>query len=710
MENAIITNSISQKRRTSIKRRFIIFSAILFSLIFISTSVVFVLFMQQIVQTNTGQEMVKAIEIERIRLGASVNGEIAIALKMADSPIIQTYFANPTDPELERIAFQEIAGYRRAFAGNTVFWVNDIDHKFYSDDAFAFQMDVNDPNNYWYYMTLNETEKYNFNINYNPDLDVTNLWINAPVFDARRKPIGILGTGIDLTAFINSIYQNYKGDATLFLFNADGEITGAKDSSLVANKVTINKELGNLGTEILARTKGLKPGEIQSFTASEGSVAVGEVPALGWYITDIQSLGLASTLKSGMTVLFLTMILVIALIFVIFYMFITSMLKPMNHMVQTLDLISADWDLTRRLNIQQNDEIGTLGEFFNQTFEKIMFLLKDIKRQTFSLSDTGNELSANMTETAISIEKINGNVRNMREKILTQASEVNKAAEAMERIQVQLENLNNHISSQSDSVAQSSSAIEQMLTNIRSVTDTLIRNTNNINNLAESSDAGRVDLQKVSADIQEIARESEGLLQINSVMQNIASQTNLLSMNAAIEAAHAGVSGKGFAVVADEIRKLAENSGKQSKTISAVLKKIKTSIDTITKSTSIVLERFGTIEQEVEIVSNQETQIRNAMEEQGVGSRQILEAITQLKDVTDLVRNASKEMTDESKEVMEQSSILKQVTSDVTGSIDEMSESAAQIMNVVTRVNDISQNNKGNIGALSEDIARFKVE
>jgi methyl-accepting chemotaxis protein len=333
-----------------------------------------------------------------------------------------------------------------------------------------------------------------------------------------------------------------------------------------------------------------------------------------------------------------------------------------------------------------------------------------MKNQTFTLLDTSDELSANMTETSASIEKIGSNVQTMREKVTIQANDVNAAAKTMERIIDQLDKLNNHIAIQSDSVSQSSSAIEEMLTNINSVTQTLVRNTANINSLAESSSAGRADLQKVSTDIQEIARESEGLLQINSVMQTIASQTNLLAMNAAIEAAHAGASGQGFAVVADEIRKLAENSGKQSKTISAVLKKIKTSIDAITKSTGVVLERFGTIEHEVEIVSNQETQIRNAMEEQGVGSRHILEAITQLNAVTDLVRSASKDMTDESKEVLQQSSELKQITTDVTTSMDEMSNSTEQISSAVTRVEEISQENKVNIEGLSTEVARFKVE
>jgi methyl-accepting chemotaxis protein len=249
-----------------------------------------------------------------------------------------------------------------------------------------------------------------------------------------------------------------------------------------------------------------------------------------------------------------------------------------------------------------------------------------------------------------------------------------------------------------------------MLANIQSVTQTLVRNSENITLLAQSSGTGRADLHKVSGDIQEIAKESEGLLQINSVMQTIASQTNLLAMNAAIEAAHAGESGRGFAVVADEIRKLAENSGQQSKTISTVLKKIKTSIDMISKSTSIVMERFGTIEREVGIVSNQETQIRNAMEEQGVGSRHILEAMTQLNAVTNLVQTASKDMSTASREIVKYSSNLKGITAEVAGSMDEMTGSADLIVTAVTRVKEISQENKQHISDLSGEISKFKVD
>jgi methyl-accepting chemotaxis protein len=366
--------------------------------------------------------------------------------------------------------------------------------------------------------------------------------------------------------------------------------------------------------------------------------------------------------------------------------------------------------MTRRLKLHQKDEIGTLGEFFNLTFEKMRELLVGIKGKAFTLLDTGDELASYMQKTGADIEKVNTNIQGVRGQILSQSDKVNSAANSMEHIINGLDKLNEHIAIQTESVSQSSSAIEEMLANIQSVTHTLVKNTENITSLTESSDAGRADLQKVSTDIQEIARESEGLLEINLVMQTIASQTNLLSMNAAIEAAHAGESGRGFAVVADEIRKLAENSSKQSKTISAVLKKIKLSIDTITKSTSVVLERFGAIEHEVETVSNQETQIRNAMEEQGIGSRSILEAITQLNSVTDLVRKAASDMATGSKEVQNQSRDLKMITAEVAGSMDEMTQSVDHITDAVTRVKEISHENKENIGALSKDISKFKVD
>ena len=224
----------------------------------------------------------------------------------------------------------------------------------------------------------------------------------------------------------------------------------------------------------------------------------------------------------------------------------------------------------------------------------------------------------------------------------------NKEAEqlAQKKTRAMMDRLNGQLETQASAITESSAAVEEMIANIRSVNNTLSKNAQNVRDLLESSELGHSGINEVAVDIREISSESESLLEINQVMQNIASQTNLLSMNAAIEAAHAGQAGRGFAVVADEIRKLAENSNKQSKTISVVLKKIKDSIDKITRSTDNVLNKFKVIDSSVKTVAEQESGIFNAMTEQDAGSSQIMQAIAQLNEITYQVKADARQMVE----------------------------------------------------------------
>ena len=366
MTRSIFSIPVSRKRQTSMQRRFIIFSSILFLLIFVFGSVAFIILMDKIQHKSDGYELMQTIEIERLKLEASLNGEIALALKMANSPLIQRYFLNPTDYELQKNAFEEMAGYRKAFASNSIFWINDIDKKFFSNEAYAYTVDTADQNNYWYMMTLNGTTEYNFNINYNPDLNVTNLWINALVFDSLHKPIGIVGTGVNLSDFINAVYQNYSGTAELHFLNVDGEITGAKDLALVRNKMNITKVLGQIGEEILGKTKKLKTREIEYFEAKDEKqiIAIGLIPALNWYIVATHSIVIGHSLRN-MTILFGIMMTIVFAIFVAFNIFVIVMLEPLNSMVKTINQTLFDWELKPLKN--NRDEIGTLGEFLNMT-------------------------------------------------------------------------------------------------------------------------------------------------------------------------------------------------------------------------------------------------------------------------------------------------------------------------------------------------------
>ncbi|GHV40801.1 methyl-accepting chemotaxis protein [Spirochaetia bacterium] len=396
---------------------------------------------------------------------------------------------------------------------------------------------------------------------------------------------------------------------------------------------------------------------------------------------------------------------------VVIYFVVNAITKPIVKVADTLkDISEGEGDLTKTVELNSKDEVGDLARYFNATLGKIRDLVASIKKQAAALFDIGNDLSANMTETAAAINEITANIQSIKGRVLNQSASVTETNATMEQMTVNIDKLNGHVEKQTGSVSRSSSAIEEMLANIQSVTTTLVKNGDNVHALSEAAEVGRSGLQEVSTDIQEISRESEGLLEINSVMENIASQTNLLSMNAAIEAAHAGEAGKGFAVVADEIRKLAESSSTQSKTISTVLKKIKSSIDKITTSTDSVLNKFEAIDGGVKTVSEQELNIRSAMEEQGQGSQQILESIGQLNEVTQMVKNGSEEMLEGSRQVISEGKNLEMATQEITNGMNEMATGADQINLAVNEVNNLSGRNKENIDILVKEVSRFKIE
>ena len=394
---------------------------------------------------------------------------------------------------------------------------------------------------------------------------------------------------------------------------------------------------------------------------------------------------------------------------VIAFLLSMSLIKPIVRIFGVLKIIAAG-DLTQCIEVKGKDEIAVMTLLIKETQESIRNMVIKIKTEAEALSEIGDNLATNMTETAAAVNEITANIQSIKGMVINQSASVSETHATMEQVVLNISKLNSHVENQSRNVSRASSAIEEMVANINSVTGTLVNNAANVSALKEASETGRAGLQEVASDTQEIARESEGLMEINAVMENIASQTNLLSMNAAIEAAHAGEAGKGFAVVAGEIRKLAESSSEQSKTIGNVLKKIKGSMDKITKSTENVLSRFEAIDSGVRTVSDQEENIRNAMEEQGEGSKQVLQSASSLNELTQQVKSGSREMFEGSNEVIQESNNLEKATQEITNSMNEMASGAKQVNIAVHHVNEISGKNRDAINALLKEVSRFKVE
>ncbi len=406
--------------------------------------------------------------------------------------------------------------------------------------------------------------------------------------------------------------------------------------------------------------------------------------------------------------IFITAISILLISLVIVYFIARVMVRPVQNSIPVLEKI-AHGDFTVRLPVRGNNEITCMFEHLNETISKIGISIKQVGVNSNTMEEIGTELASNMTETASAVHQISANIDGVKQQALSQAASVTETAATVEEIIRTIKQLNGSIENQAASVAESSSAIEQMVGNIASITQTLGKTDDVIKTLASATADGKETIVNSNSVTQRIAEESGGLLEASNVIQHIASQTNLLAMNAAIEAAHAGEAGKGFAVVADEIRKLAEESSTQGKTITSTLKVLSGEIEALSTSSKTAEEKFNAIFALSEQVKTMSQNLMEAMREQENGSREVLNAIRDINTVTNQVNDGSAEMLRGGENVALEMQKLDELTRIITDSMNEMASGAVQISNAVHEVNAISQKNKASIKNLSAEVGKFKV-
>ena len=406
----------------------------------------------------------------------------------------------------------------------------------------------------------------------------------------------------------------------------------------------------------------------------------------------------------------LFMLLLVVILCVVSGMIIVRLLSPLKTVKGTLDdICSGEADLTKRIHVKVHDEIGDVVHGFNAFSEKLQNIISHMKDSKGMLDSAGIDLQRTTDDTASAVHEILANIESIHGQVNGQKSSVEQTAGAVDEISANITALNHMIENQSSGVTEASAAVEEMIGNIRSVNASMAKMTKSFNDLQEHSHHGFDKLAVVSERVADIDKQSQMLQEANTAIASIASQTNLLAMNAAIEAAHAGEAGKGFAVVADEIRKLSETSTVQSKTIGQQLNQIKEAIVNVVSASTESSQVFSQVQEELAATDQLVMQIRSAMEEQDEGSRQITEALKLMNDATVEVRNASAEMNEGNKVILSEVQHLQDVTIVMKQSMDEMHIGAQQINKTGTMLTDVSDRVKDSINKMGSQIDQFTV-
>ena len=298
---------------------------------------------------------------------------------------------------------------------------------------------------------------------------------------------------------------------------------------------------------------------------------------------------------------------------------------------------------------------------------------------------------------------------NVKEKAITQSASVTETVATVEQINGKLNRLVQGIETQTENISESTAVITHMAENTVRISKTLEESNALIKTVYGQTKLGKDGARTANEVVTQIAERSEALLEASQVIQNIASQTNLLAMNAAIEAAHAGEAGKGFAVVADEIRKLAEESNTQGKQIGVVIKESTEIIGRLTEAGAQAEKTFIDVYESVSKISEKEDSIVQVMYEQETNGKQVLEAIKKINDVTAEVSSGSAEMLEGGNQIAVEMRKLADITRETTDSMNEIASGAEQITNAVEEVNEITQKNKVSIENLANEVGKFKL-
>ena len=577
--------------------------------------------------------------IKRLEYDAGFRSEIALALQLSRSPAVIQHFENPDDEELRAAAWKEFSIYREAFQSKVVHWLSVAERDYYVDMEFAQHVDPSNPADFWYNKTIYETEVYNFVVNYYDVIDKTMLWVNIPVRNDAGSVVGMAGSAIPVTDYVDIMFSTLDEDIPMYFYDNAGIITGARDDVNLADKMQI--------TEMMPKLAGvdLAVAENTYLDRFDGSYVFLPFKDVGW--TAVLHIPYTFGQFLGHSVKPFIIFLVVNF-FVWLYATIRALIIPLRGLEGAVeDLNAEEANLSKRVQARRAsflDLFGNLIVGFNQFIENLQGAVTHVKKSNLILVEAGGRTADCVMDVVSSIDMAYNYMQQADSSINEQLSNVDDTVRSVNNIISGVSELNKMISIQTEGEQQAATVVEELLRSISDVYSAVSQLVESFGQLEESAGHG-LDVQKnVTLKIGEIYTESQMLQEANRVISSIASQTNLLAMNAAIEAAHAGEAGQGFSVVADEIRKLSENASKQSRTIGVQLKTILGSMAGINELSEELKSAFSLVSEGIRSTNLMVQEISTAMEQQAAGSDQMRMVVERVMDATMRTKTASESM------------------------------------------------------------------